>query len=298
MGINLTSSELRSKMVDWIRIEYEKGQASAHSDFLHYTLVSSTGEVVMEDDGVLYNGETISYDEYLEKLSENEYFDEFEIQLVVNHLHELIGRHLSLCIITLDRSGMALEKRWVDPMIGGTPDRQLNHLYFSLHNPTSSRACHYNIITSVPNPQQQEAIPYYIQVNEAILPTATSEVDGDDEALLPTVDGNVDSTLEVDGDNDDIPMYDGVDPPLPHGFGNLVHTLEGNSDMDICSKQMLQYFGAMIERCRLRCVPVDDIKWFWPCVPRDVENKKFLMKFLHYCPTTGKFMNMFWDTTT
>jgi hypothetical protein len=27
MGINLTSSELRSKMVDWIRIEYEKGQA-------------------------------------------------------------------------------------------------------------------------------------------------------------------------------------------------------------------------------------------------------------------------------
>jgi hypothetical protein len=200
-------------------------------------------------------------------------------------------------------------------MIGGTPDRQLNHLYFSLHNPMSSRACHYNIITSVPNPQQQEAIPYEVQVNEATLPTVTSEVDGDDEAILPTVDGIAD-TSEVDGDNeailptvdgiadtsemdgDDIPMYDGVDPPLPHGFDNLVHTLEGNSDMDIRSKQMLQYFGAMIERCRLRGVQVDDIKWFWPCVPKDLENKKFLMKFLHYCPTTGKLMSMFWDTTT
>ncbi len=202
-------------------------------------------------------------------------------------------------------------------MIGGTLVRQDEHLYFSLHNPTSSGSCHYNNITSVPNPQQQEAIPYHIQVNEATLPTVTSEVDGDDEALLPTIDDNVD-TSEVDGDDeallptvdgivdtsemdgDDIPMYDGVDPPMPHGFDNLVHTLEGNSDMDIRSQQILQSFDALIERCRLRGVLVDDIKWFWPCVPKDLENKKFLMKFLHYCPTTGKFMYMsyVWDTTT
>lgn len=257
MGINLTSSELRKRMLDWIRIEYEKGEAS---------------------------------DEYMAKMGGSGYFDEFEIQLVVNHLRELIGYHLSLCIVTLDESGN-LEERWVDPMIEGESVRQQKHLYFSLHNPMSSDFCHYNNITSVPNQEQQRAIPYTVQVNEATLPTVdenvdTSEVDGDDEAILPTVDENVDSTSEVDGDDD--AMADRID--RSHDFENLVHTLEGNSDMDIRSKQILQYFDEFIDSCRRREVPVDDIKWFKPCVPKKLKNDKLLMKLLHYCPTTGKFM--------
>ena len=77
-------------------------------------------------------------------------------------------------------------------------------------------------------------------------------------------------------------------PPTTPEFGpHLLTQTLGTSCEPICEKsaRIIQGFLDFISSCREKGVPVNDIKWFDPVVPKLCEaTRRYIMKILHYCP--------------